>query len=272
MGRSSRVGDWLEGAGWQRPAMRRMAVKVNYATAYFKRDERISDVLMVGSSYDDIPERGQRAHGAGVVAVEGDRWLMIQSTFTDDRLGRDPEEFVARTKDYPAPLSAIGGQAQMIGEVNTYHQADSRRRDYDEVERMPAGLVVAGDAVASFNPIYGQGMTCATLHASALSAYLRSDADLDRPARAYFERVRVVVDAAWGLSTFNDLALPHVDGPYPRGYPILKRLGGAMFKAAAVDGVVAARLAKVTTMVRHPSSLVAWSVVWRVLRVALFRR
>lgn len=39
MGRSSRLGDWLEQAGWQRAPMQRMTVDLNYASAVFRRDD-----------------------------------------------------------------------------------------------------------------------------------------------------------------------------------------------------------------------------------------
>jgi 2-polyprenyl-6-methoxyphenol hydroxylase-like FAD-dependent oxidoreductase len=116
-------------------------------------------------------------------------------------------------------------------------------------------LIAAGDAVASFNPIYGQGMTSAALHASCLSAYLRSEPALDQPAREYFEQVRVVVDAAWQVSTFADLELPHVDGPYPRGYRVAKWISGLVFSAAAEDSRLNTQFNRVTTMLDHPSAL-----------------
>lgn len=56
-------------------------------------------------------------------------------------------------------------------------------------------------------------MTAAALHASALSAYLRDNPRLDEPATGYFAKVRVVVDAAWPVSTTADLALPAATRP-----------------------------------------------------------
>jgi len=264
-GRSSRLSDWLGAAGWPQPPLRRMPIKLNYATALFSRDPKISDVQVSVAHHQ--PGAGQTPRMGAVLAVENDRWLVLVAGYGDDRPSRDAEDFRRRCReDFPPVFGEIAEQGELIGDVLTYHQADSRRRDYDVLESFPAGLIVAGDAVASFNPIYGQGMSSAALHASCLSAYLRSGPSLDEPARAYFEQVRVVVDAAWQVSTFADLELPHVNGPFPRGYRVLKWISGLIFQGAAVDPQLNVQFNLVTTMLQHPSSLARPRTLLRALR------
>ena len=264
-GRSSRLSDWLGAAGWPQSTMRRMGIKLNYASALFKRDPKVSDIGI--SIAQNQPGGGQPPRQGGVLAVEDGRWLVLVAGYADDRPTRDLEDFRKRCReDFPPAFGQIADHGELIGDVITYHQADSRRRDYDDLERIPAGLIVAGDAVASFNPVYGQGMTSATLHASCLSAYLRSGAPLDQPARAYFDDVRVVVDAAWQVSTFADLALPHVDGPYPRGYRLTKWFSGLIYQATARDPRINLQFNRVTTMLDHPSALARPETLLRALR------
>lgn len=256
MGRSSRLSDWLADNGWQRPPMRRMPIKLNYATAMFEYDERITPLWTAVSQAGADTTPDHQARIGGFLRVEGDRWIMLVSGYGDDRPGTDVDEYVTRCRrDFPTVFGDIAERATMIGGVTTYHQADSRRRDYHELRRFPAGLIAAGDAVASFNPVYGQGMTSATLHASCLSKYLRADPSLREPATGYFDLVRVIVDAAWQVSTFADLELPHVDGPYPRGYPLIRWFTGLVFRAALSDSAINERLARITTMLAHPNSL-----------------
>ena len=197
--------------------------------------------------------------------------MALIAGYGDDRPERDLEDFQRRCReDFPPLFGEVATTCPLIGEVLTYHQADSRRRDFSALDRLPAGIVATGDAVASFNPIYGQGMTSAALHASALSEYLRSDPRLDQPATAYFELVKVVVDVAWQVSTLADLALPHVDGPYPRGYKAIEWVGSVIYQASMVDRQVLDRLSKVTAMLDHPNALMAPGLLLRALRVRAF--
>jgi 2-polyprenyl-6-methoxyphenol hydroxylase-like FAD-dependent oxidoreductase len=262
-GRSSRLGDWIEGYGFPRPPMQRMGIKLNYATAFYRRpaDAEVWTTISI-----DNPGPGKVARIAGFTPVEGDRWTMLVAGYNDDRPSRDPADYERRcTEDFPSEFGHVATTAERTSDVITYHQADSRRRDYHRLDRFPARLIAAGDAVASFNPVYGQGMTSAMLHASCLSEYLRGNPDLSKPALSYFADVRVVVDAAWQVSTLSDLALPHVDGPYPRGYKFIQWASGLVFKASMRDNKINGIVARVTTMLAHPSELSRPGVVFRAL-------
>lgn len=273
MGRSSRLGEWLETNGWERPPMRRMPIKLNYASALFAYDEGVTELWSCVSQAGAAATPDHQARIGGFLRVEGDRWIVLVSGFGDDRPSGDTADFVTRCRrDLPSVFGDIAERAEMVGDVITYHQADSRRRDFHELRRFPAGLVAAGDAVASFNPVYGQGMTSATLHASCLSKYLRSRPSTSEPAMAYFDLVRVVVDAAWQVSTFADLELPHVDGPYPRGYKLIRRLTGMVFQACLIDQDINEKLFRVTTMLAHPNSLATPATVARAVWLTATRR
>jgi 2-polyprenyl-6-methoxyphenol hydroxylase-like FAD-dependent oxidoreductase len=264
MGRSSRLSDWLEQAGWERPAMQRMHVDVNYATTMFHRDRDdfdLNGVIAYGATGGSTD-----ATGANFIQIEGDRWQVLVAGFRDNKPGRTIEDLRAFCAGYPAEFAEVAAK-EPVGEPQTYRHADSRRRDFHALRRLPARLIATGDAVASFNPVYGQGMSSAILHASALSEYLRSRPDLSRPARRFFALQKVLVDAAWETSTRADLELPHVDGPYPRGYWLMKRIGGQMTAAAVHDTDISRRFDEVTYMLKHPSTLAKPGVLLRAFLV-----
>jgi 2-polyprenyl-6-methoxyphenol hydroxylase-like FAD-dependent oxidoreductase len=270
MGRSSRLGDWLADAGWERPAMRRMTVDLNYATAVFRAgagDPAVNSSIALRS-----PDRSSDVAGIAMCRVEDNRWMITMAGYVDNRPGSTADEFVRLAKtEFPSEFGEVAGN-EMLGDVRMYRHADSRRREFHALTRLPARLIATGDAVASFNPVYGQGMASATLHASCLSEYLRSRPDLSRPAREFFALQRVVVDAAWDVSTGADLTLPHVDGPYPRGYRLTSWLTRQIVAASAVDPVVGRRFEEVTYLLAHPRSLVTPGTLLRSFLVNLRTR
>ncbi|MFD2414931.1 FAD-dependent oxidoreductase [Amycolatopsis pigmentata] len=267
MGRSSRLSEWLEQGGWQRPAIRRMTVDLNYATAAFRRNGDGLDVnalLAVRS-----PELSADVAGVAISQIERDRWLVMAGGYAQHRPGRTTEDLITLCRtEFPPEFGQVVSN-EVVEDVRTYRHADSRRRDFHLLQRMPARLVAVGDAVASFNPIYGQGMSSATLHASCLSEFLRSRPDLSKPARGFFELQKVVVDAAWSISTGADLALPHVDGPYPRFYKVLQWINGQITAASVHDSDICRRFDEVTFMLKHPSTLASPAVLLRSILVNL---
>nr|WP_063779346.1 hypothetical protein [Kibdelosporangium sp. MJ126-NF4]CEL19916.1 Gll1952 protein [Kibdelosporangium sp. MJ126-NF4]CTQ97140.1 Gll1952 protein [Kibdelosporangium sp. MJ126-NF4] len=264
-GRASKVGDWLADNGWQRPAMRRMAIDINYTTGLFTREPGDPE-LAAAIAYRTATSAPPRVATAAITAIERDRWLITIANYGRQEPIRGVEEFRSLCAGQP-PVYREATSGEPVGDLLTYRQAESRRRDFHLLRRFPARLISVGDAVASFNPVYGQGMSSAALHASALSDYLRSGPDLDEPAFRFFQLQRVVVDAAWQISTSADLARPDVHGPYPRGYRFSSWLVGQIVDASIVDQRTAVRFNSVTYMRTHPSTLIKPSTLVRAFRV-----
>ena len=261
MGRSSRLGDWLERQGWTKPPMQRMNIDLNYTTGYFRRTSSSPEVV-TGIAIWDVDKLPEGLAPAAISAVEGDRWMIMFGGYGVTKPGRTPEEFRRICAGLPE-MFRPGAEDELIGDIVGYTQADSRRRDFHLLDRFPRGLVAVGDAVASFNPIYGQGMSSAALHASCLSEYLRSGPG---PVQDFFALLRVVVDSAWQTSATPDLALPHIDGPYPRGYKFAQRVVGQIVSATVTDAEIARRFNSVTFMRAHPDTLARPGTVLRAIR------
>jgi 2-polyprenyl-6-methoxyphenol hydroxylase-like FAD-dependent oxidoreductase len=202
-GRSSRLSEWLTKGGWPQPEMERLKVDVRYLTARFKRSPDWTGPYSSISRYSPFfPSKGRLA-GAAANAIEDQQWTVTLAYFGSDTERLTADEFVARCRELP-PIYQEAVDGELVGEVVPYRHPDSRWRHFEALDRFPARLAVVGDAIASFNPIYGQGMSSAALHASCLSEYLRSEPDLDAPAWHFLKLQKVIVEAAWQTSTAGD--------------------------------------------------------------------
>ena len=267
MGRSSKLSNWVEQAGYQRPELQRFRTDINYATALFERSDDSGGLGLTCVLAEFAGSSAAEGLAVGAVtAVEDDQWQVGLMAYEPDR----PPASIEALRSTCAKLPPVFGHAvsgRVTHEIRTYRQADSRRRNFTGQPSFPARLVSVGDAVASFNPIYGQGISSAALHASCLSGYLVAGPELSRPASEFFEMQAVVTDAAWALSTGGDAArldanrgavVPH---DVARERWTLQQL----IQATSVDETVAQAFQAVTYMLAHPSSLAEPALVERAI-------
>jgi 2-polyprenyl-6-methoxyphenol hydroxylase-like FAD-dependent oxidoreductase len=140
----------------------------------------------------------------------------------------------------------------------------SRWRRYDKMRRFPEGLLVTGDAVCSFNPIYGQGMTVAALEALALRDCLAcGTGDL---ARRFFRAAEAPIRQAWQLSAEADLTLPEIDGTPTLMTRLFTGYVDRVLAAAECDTAVLDQFVRVTSLLDPATRLLRPGVIWRVLR------
>jgi 2-polyprenyl-6-methoxyphenol hydroxylase-like FAD-dependent oxidoreductase len=257
MGRASRLSEWVEQAGYDRPRLQRLRVGINYATALFERSDKRDDLDLACALAQFSPPSSPDGVAVGAVnAVEGDQWLVMLMAYGDNRSSRSIDAFRSTCATMP-PIFGGATSGAVTREILTYHQADSRRREFVGLSRFPARLVSVGDAVASFNPVYGQGISSAALHASCLSEYLVGDPALGMPAAEFFALQEVVVDAAWTVSAGGDAArLDALEGAdVPEAGRRQRWAMDQVVRATLVDGTVADAFSRVAFMLAHPFTL-----------------
>ncbi|MFE5913611.1 NAD(P)/FAD-dependent oxidoreductase [Streptomyces wedmorensis] len=270
MGRNSPLEQWLVRHGWDKAPADHMRIDLGYATALFHRGDELGSTVIAHSSPGPASDYQPALTEPGALAaVEGERWSVVLAGYADHRPGPDREEFLRRMRRCVAPIRTVADGSEMIGDVKTYRFVESRRRVHSRLNRFPGGLVVVGDALASVNPVYGQGLTLSALAANALGAYLRSNPSPRDPAWGYFRLAEAIVDGAWQLSTAADLAQPHVTGPYPRGYRVQKWVADRLTEASVRDSAVNAQYMGVVNMELPPKALTDPRFLARAARVLL---
>jgi hypothetical protein len=259
-GRGTRLPGWLETLGLGRPREEVVRSNVSYATCMIGRKP---DHLAGANAWVMTPLPPLTRWGAAQ-AVEGDRYIVTFTTYLGDRGPESYAEMIEYARALPFPgLYELLRVAEPQTEVSKMFDPESKRRHYERMARFPSGLLVVGDALCSFNPAYGQGMTVAALEAEALDQALR--AGTTGLSRRFFAAASKIVDAPWMLATGADFQWPAVEGRRGIATGLINTYIARVIKTAGRDAVVAERLLRVMHLLDAPQTLFAPAIVRRVL-------
>lgn len=158
--------------------------------------------------------------------------------------------------------------APLSEKVTVTRSTVNRRHYFERASRWPEGLVVIGDAVATYNPLYGQGMTVAAQGLVALRDILRTH-DLGTPTLARRIQCAIARPAAvaWELATAQDILYPGAQGQQPRpGTGLANRYVDRVVRAATGRAQVTRAFLGVITMSEPVTSWMHPDVVVGALR------
>jgi 2-polyprenyl-6-methoxyphenol hydroxylase-like FAD-dependent oxidoreductase len=260
-GRGSHTPLWLERAGFPAPEEQFVECGASYATRHYRLEpgqlDGIKSVLVA-------PSPGS-LRGAVLAQQEGGRWILTLIGLTGNRPPTDDAGFRAFATSLPSKeIAELVATAQPLDEPVPATYPSNVRRRYDRLARFPEGYVVLGDAICSFNPMYGQGMAVAALECAALADTLAEPGEGAIGPR-FFRRAAPVLDAPWMLAAGNDLRLTRPDAPAGRVTRAVRWYMDRLHVAARTDPVVAKTFLLVTGLVEPPASLFKPGLALRVL-------
>ena len=259
-GRPSRTPAWLERHGFDPPPVDEVVIDLAYSSAFVERPADDCRAFV-------MPPSASCPRGAGVLPVEDDRWLVTVAGVHGDHPPTDVDGFVDFAASLPVPhvKELLEAHLQQGTEVRRYPFPSSLRRRYEDVDRFPGGLVVVGDAVASFNPLYAQGVSVAALEAVLLHHTLR-EGEIEAVGPRFFDRAAGTVDVAWSMAVGADFGFPETRGPRPRGTTLFNWYTSRLLGRAHADGVLAETFHRVLSMEEPPTALFRPGALWRVFR------
>ena len=259
-GRGSRTPVFLERLGYGRPAEDQLTVRVAYASMLVRIPAGTVKEHVIARMFEP-----GRPRAFVMFRCEGDTWVIGGGTLGGIEPPSTREELldfaVGLAPDYAFDAACA---AEPQTNVAIHRFPASRWRRYDKMSRTPEGLVVLGDAACSFNPIYGQGMTVASIEALILRDSLRrGDQDLPRRFhRAAAKKIRV----AWQTAVGSDLALPEVEGKRSMTMRVTNGFVDRVLAAAESDPFVAQEFMRVTGMLQSPKRMLAPNFMFHVVR------
>jgi 2-polyprenyl-6-methoxyphenol hydroxylase-like FAD-dependent oxidoreductase len=178
---------------------------VDVGIAYASQRVRVPDgllaekVVVAGASHE---------HPVGVGALFYEDGVWNVTTFGVAKA--EPPQNFAQICDLademlPGHFSSALRRGTPLGEMAFHKYPTSRWRRYDKLDRFPDGIFPFGDAVVSFNPTFGQGMTMTAIQAGNLRKVIESGASdvAERLAKATAKTTYPV----WMMTVIGDVAL-----------------------------------------------------------------
>lgn len=264
-GRGSRTPKWLGEMGYTPPQEEQVTVNFGYSTRLYRRRPEHLD----GAKAAIVTASPQLPRSGVIVAQEGDRWIVSLGGYVGDYPPVDDEGFVAYARSLAAPdIYNVVKDAEPLSEAVPYRFKANLRRRYEMLTRFPEGFLVFGDAICSFNPIYGQGMSVAASEALDLQQELRQGTD--GLWWRFFRRAAKSVDIPWQIVVSSDLRFPEVEGKRTPEIRFVNAYMARLQRAAHRDSLVARAFNDVVNLLAPPQSLMQPAILWRVLWENLF--
>lgn len=258
-GRATRTPSLLEQLGYKRPPQRSFTVHGVYYSQQITIPEQ-----------DSFPERlilvlpASGAGRGGLVAGENGIWTLTVAAHADEHPTppQTSADMLTLAEQFVPPhICPALRRAQPLSDIAVYRYPGGTWRRYDLSPRLPAGLLVIGDALCCLDPIYGQGITMAARHAYTLRTHLREHEACD-PSELY-RSLATLIAPVWAANqppnqhrrrSVKDKAQQHA----------IRWTRRKILQAAATDIVITERLIRVGHMIDPPQQLLRPALLARV--------
>ena len=218
-GRNSKAPKWLQSIGYEMPQETVVNSFLGYASRLYES---------LGNSTSDykalylMPKAPDCPRGGVLYQVEDGRWMVSLIGVGRDYPPTDEAGFFtfAQSLSSPEIYQAIK-EGKSVSPIYGYRRTENCWRHYERLSRFPENLIISGDAVCAFNPVYGQGMTVAALGALTLDECLKQqtrlnvDLDLTGLAQRFQQQLANVNQVPWVMATGDDFRWPTTQGKHP---------------------------------------------------------
>lgn len=267
-GRGSVAPKWLESLGYEAPTEETVEVDIGYSSRIYAPPRRTRD-WQVMALYGSPPHSKRTGY---IFPIEGGRWLVSAVGFHKDYPPDDDAGFLefARSLELPDFYEALR-EAKPLTPATSFRFPANRWRRYDRLTRFPQGFLAIGDAISTFNPVYGQGMSACALEVDVLSRLLASQERHGRIgvefAKSFFRQAAGVIGIPWLLATQSDFLYAETRGHRPLRTNPLNWYLARVLQLCSGDERIVKTFYEVLHFFRKPTALfhpyVVAAVLWR---------
>ncbi|MEE4689065.1 FAD-dependent monooxygenase [Pseudomonas alliivorans] len=266
-GRGTHLPSWLKEAGFGTVQNSVVKTELGYASRIYRRVPAFAEQWKVLLVLPKAPV--QRSMGV-ISPIEGDRWMVTTGGWFGHFPGKDPDDFLQALANLPVPdIHEVIREAEPLSEVFTFKMPGSRRTHYDRLDHWPEGLLVAGDALSSMNPLYSQGMTIAALEADCIDSRLAALLEGSLSCHQLQGLLCAVVDGAWNMATTEDFRFPETSGERTWRTRFDHWYGAGLGRLSANNRRALETQIGVTNLVVEPGRLYAPAIASRIALNAL---
>ncbi|NOJ48199.1 FAD-dependent oxidoreductase [Bradyrhizobium archetypum] len=202
-----------------------------------------------------LPSAPASSRGAFLFPIEKRRWLLSIGGNHGDVPPGDRAGFMDFVRSLRTPtIHDAVSDARPLTDIVRYQMPCSIRRHFERLETFPAGLLVTGDALCRFNPVFGQGMRVAAQEAVILDRLLAKDVPMERLAREFFAAIQDTIATPWGVAV-TDFVYPATRGVRPDDLAQRLQYGMALTRLAAQDPEVHRLTVEVSQLVKPQAAL-----------------
>jgi len=270
-GRDSDAPGWLQAWGFPTPKETSVTSKPGYATRIYAIPENHKGTWKAMYVQPSAPDL---TRGGVLVPMEGNRWHVTMFGMAGDYPATGEEGFMEFAQSLPDQgiYEAIK-HAKPLTEVWSFRRGENRLRHYDKLSRYVEGFLVFGDAVYALNPVYGQGMTVASLGAMELDKCLneqqttQANGDLSGLAKRFQKRLAIVIAGPWQMATGEDRCWNVDENMTPPDFVsrMMQNYIGKLLQITLTDSKVTEAFFHVQHMIEPPTLFFRPDILWKVL-------
>lgn len=223
--------------------------KVSYSSRWYRWPAEALWYKWLTTFHDPDPRAPiEQQYLCSISPIEDNSFIAVMGSWGLD-MPTDVDAFEAaarrtRTREFARILAA----SEPLTDVHHTRSTRNVWRRFDRLDDPPRRFLALGDSVCAFNPIYGQGMTCAATAALILRRLI-ADADLDTAAlcTGFYAEQAEFLHGAWTLALTRDGGYPQATGTeaLPDGWrkrmvrrttwPVFQFVADACWQEPAVD-------------------------------------